>query len=378
MVDRNLRNILSATMVVVGLGFNSANAFQITSGSFNSDGAFQLQFPANTNSYYVLYYGTNVSDITTPISTVSGVNGVGQLFDTNPPETRAFYRVRQLTNAESPVLTSLTPASATISPAATVHLTVNLDIPAPPGGAMVTLSLNPANAGTIPATVTVPAGMTSVSFDYVDGGVVSGATVTATLGASMIPSLITVDSSNYGLVINEIDYDQPGTSDAAEFVELYNGSDSSANLTNLALVFINGADSSEYLRVNLSGSLAAHGYLVVADSNVVAAAGAAVINFTNTVNIIQNGSPDGVALFDVANHQLVDALSYEGSITMAQINGEAGTFSLVEGTALSASDSNTTNGSLIRSPNGQDTGDADTDWKFTTTPTPGAANILSP
>jgi large repetitive protein len=94
------------------------------------------------------------------------------------------------------------------------------------------------------------------------------------------------------------------------------------------------------------------------------------------VNVdLQNGAPDGLALFDVPNARLIDALSYEGEITAAQIGGA--TFSLVEGTALAASvaDSNTVTGSLIRNPNGRDTNDAASDWVFTTTPTPGAANI---
>ena len=50
---------------------------------------------------------------------------------------------------------------------------------------------------------------------------------------------------------------------------------------------------------------------------------------------------------------------------------------LVEGTALPAdvADSNTVTGSLGRSPNGSDTDDSATDWAFSTTVTPGAANV---
>ena len=52
----------------------------------------------------------------------------------------------------------------------------------------------------------------------------------------------------------------------------------------------------------------------------------------------------------------------------------------MEGTALAATvaDSNTDNGSLARLPDGQDTNDAAADWRFTTTPTPGAANVATP
>jgi hypothetical protein len=148
------------------------------------------------------------------------------------------------------------------------------------------------------------------------------------------------------LVINEIDYDQVGA-DSGGFVEIYNAGGSAAELATLALVFVDGADGLEYLRKPLEGSLAAGEYRVVtADA--------------------QNGAPDGVALVERDSGTFVDALSYEGTIA-----------GLVEGNALSAdvADSNTVTGSLVRLPNGRDTDDAATDWAFTTTVTPGAANV---
>lgn len=88
------------------------------------------------------------------------------------------------------------------------------------------------------------------------------------------------------------------------------------------------------------------------------------------------GAPEGVALTDSVNHVLVDALSCEGAITAAHIDALPTTASLVEGPALSASvvDSDNGDGSLIRSPDGTETGNADADWVFTAAPTPGAAN----
>lgn len=160
------------------------------------------------------------------------------------------------------------------------------------------------------------------------------------------------------LVINEIDYDQVG-SDTGGFVEIRNDGSAAATLDGVALVFVNGGDSTEYDRVALSGTLAAGAYLVVPKD-------------------AQNGAPDGVALIDTASATLLDALSYEGSITAAVIDGH--TYSLVEGTPLATSvaDSNTVEGTLIRNPDGTDTDDATSDWLFTTTPTPGAANVLTP
>ena len=58
----------------------------------------------------------------------------------------------------------------------------------------------------------------------------------------------------------------------------------------------------------------------------------------------QNGSPDGVALYDTRYEGVIDALSYEGAIERAFIGAFAHT--LVEGTALPAdvADSNTVAG----------------------------------
>jgi hypothetical protein len=158
-------------------------------------------------------------------------------------------------------------------------------------------------------------------------------------------------------VINEIDYDQVG-GDAEGFVEIENVGASAATLDGIAVVLVNGGDGLEYDRAELTGSLAAGAFLSVAIE-------------------AQNGAPDGVALVDTGSGALLDALSYEGAINAAVIDGQ--TYDLVEGTVLAASvaDSNTVDGSLSRIPDGQDTNDAAADWKFTTTKTPGAANVLT-
>jgi hypothetical protein len=206
---------------------------------------------------------------------------------------------------------------------------------------------------------------------------VTSASVTATLGASMATANITVSSAT-NLVINEVDYDSVGT-DTTEFVEIYNPTGAAIDLTNVSLVLVNGATSTQYLALSLApaGSLAPGGYLVVADSAAVVDAGAKRINFTTAQDSVQNGAPDGLALVDTSTHTVIDALSYEGSITAATITGITGTVSLVEGTALAAAtaDNSTTAASLARLPNGTDTNNASTDWKVTTTPTPGTANV---
>jgi hypothetical protein len=159
------------------------------------------------------------------------------------------------------------------------------------------------------------------------------------------------------VIVNEVDYDQVGA-DTDGFVELKNAGTTSVALDGLALVLVNGGDGLEYDRVELTGALAAGAFLSIAVE-------------------AQNGAPDGIALIDTATGALLDALSYEGEITAAVIDGQ--TYDLVEGAALPASvaDSNTQDGSLSRIPDGADTNDAASDWEFTTTKTPGAANVAT-
>jgi hypothetical protein len=180
------------------------------------------------------------------------------------------------------------------------------------------------------------------------------------------------------LVINEVDYDQVGT-DLAEYVEILNPGGADASLAGLVLVLVNGSTSAEYSRVDLSsvGTLAAGQYLVIAGTGVTVPTSAIKLDPLWTQDAIQNGSPDGIALVDTVTHTVIDALSYEGAITAATITGFPAPVSLVEGTALSTSvaDSNTANGTLCRYPDGQDTNDANTDWRFCTKVTVGTANM---
>ena len=113
------------------------------------------------------------------------------------------------------------------------------------------------------------------------------------------------------LVINEIDYDQPGT-DAAEFLEIKNVASTAVNLNGVIVDYING---------NLGGAAS---YLTTALPNVVLAAGDYYVvcaNGANTpncdlditpdTNLIQNGSPDAVALR--VGTTILDTVSYEGN-----------------------------------------------------------------
>ena len=91
-----------------------------------------------------------------------------------------------------------------------------------------------------------------------------------------------------------------GFGDGDGFVELRNTGDVPLDLAGLALVLVNGGDGTEYARSTLTGTLAAGAYHVVEIDP-------------------QNGAPDGVALVNTTTKALLDALSYEGAISAAEI-----------------------------------------------------------
>ena len=112
------------------------------------------------------------------------------------------------------------------------------------------------------------------------------------------------------VVINEIDYDQPST-DYAEFIELYNGGSSAADLSTYSVVLVNGTGggASVYQTIVLpSLSLAPGAFFVICGD--AANTPGCDLDVSPDSNLIQNGAPDAVALYDGAT--LVDTVSYEG------------------------------------------------------------------
>lgn len=92
-------------------------------------------------------------------------------------------------------------------------------------------------------------------------------------------------------VINEFDADQEST-DAAEFIEIYDGGVGNSSLNGLTIVLYNGSDDASYDAINLDGfSTNADGFFVVGSENV------PNVNLTEfTTNGIQNGA-DAIALY---------------------------------------------------------------------------------
>lgn len=161
------------------------------------------------------------------------------------------------------------------------------------------------------------------------------------------------------VIINEIDYDQPGT-DNAEFIELYNNGTSAISLDGFSLELINGNNGSGYRSIDLAGfSISANDYLVVCNDG--GLVGNCDYSFTSTNSWFQNGAPDAVGLMQ--NGDIVDSLSYEGLLAP-----------YTEEDALTISDSNSDIMSIARINNGIDTNNNHADFGSGCI-TPGSANI---
>ena len=159
------------------------------------------------------------------------------------------------------------------------------------------------------------------------------------------------------VIINEVDYDQGGTDDA-EFIELYNPCGQSIDLSTYSIQLINGSNNNAYETINLSGTLTSGDYYVICTD----ASNTPNCDLDLTINseLIQDGAPDAIALFD--GTVLTDVLSYEGNVT-----------GFVEGTAVGLTDDGSTPSfGLSRIPNGTDTDNNDDDFSFTLV-TPGEA-----
>ncbi len=332
---RSLCRILCLGVLLFATG--NSLAVSIDSAVIGAGGRREVKFSANPASYYILYRGPVVTNISQPVSMSLGTTGTLQLLDISPQVAAGFYRVLEV------------PQSAPLDTDGDgMDDVFELTYPD---------CLDPFNA-------------TDGSGDCDGDG-------RSNLTEYFQGTNPTLTDAVPKLVINEIDYDQPGT-DTNEFLEVLNIGTNIVNVSHYAVAFINGNNNLEYLRVNLNGWLTNGQYLVAASTNIVAAPGARVIDLPISQIAIQNGSPDGVALINVGLTNVVNALSYAGSMTNAMINGFGGPSNLVEGTPTPVVDSNAIVGSLIRSPDGVDSGDAASDWRFTTSPTPGAANVLSP
>ncbi|MCH2101165.1 MAG: endonuclease [Planctomycetes bacterium] len=210
---------------------------------------------------------------------------------------------------------------------------------------------------------------------WLDGFVVSHAFVVFdTFGVSVVgasnPADIALFAGSNGsadLVINEVDYDQPGT-DTAEFIEIYNRGNGPADLAQVKVELWNGSGTTIYNTIDLStagSALAANKYLVIGTRSVIDSLppGTLSIPFGAADNNVQNGGSNGDGIKLMSGGKTLDSMSYE-----AIIGG------ITEGINHAGNDDSGTTQSLGREPNGTDTNQNADDFRLSQIVTPGALN----
>ena len=210
-----------------------------------------------------------------------------------------------------------------------------------------------ATAGTLSVTVTDAASLTT--------------TASVTVPAGLFPDLPLAPAKAV-LLVNEIDYDQDGSSDSAEFVEILNPGSQAVDLAIYRVELVDATRQASYASYELTGSLAAGAFLVIADQSVFDdTAGLPPVGtdpLLLTSSGVQNG-PDVVRIVAVADGRVVDAVHYEREVP-----------GFGEGSPAPADPAAETATSIGRCPSGFDSDENGVDFR-TMTATPGTANACS-
>lgn len=166
------------------------------------------------------------------------------------------------------------------------------------------------------------------------------------------------------LVINEILYDVPGDdTNGVLFVELLG--DAGTSVGDYRVVFVNGDNgaTTEEIKIPAGALISADGIFLIADAKT----GQGGVSFVAGADLIDNfdpqNGPDCVQLLDDSG-RLLDALGYGTPITSPTESGLA----CVEGTPAPKAPS----ASSLSRTNGIDTDDNTTDFRSSSTPSPGS------
>jgi hypothetical protein len=229
----------------------------------------------------------------------SGTAGVTASLDGN----MLTATIQAYSDADARIPT-LDPADLDLTVSTTGSLTVLLNLPAPAAGLVVILSALPGTIVTAPASVTVPAGDLSASFDVTAGDTPGTETLTADIaGATSDATINVVDTPQVGFIIAEVFYNPAGGDNSYEWVKLFNGTGATIDLSGYSLGW--GGTDYTYGTLQLEGTIDPGSCFLVGGPNGDAATGfPGGAAFDQSVALspnVQNSGDvaDGVALFDV-------------------------------------------------------------------------------
>ncbi len=242
----------TTTDTVVTITSSDTNSLNVTGGNATTPGTVTI--PAGQVSAVV------------PLDALQATTNFVTLTANIPTSSISLpANVRVLDGTETRTL-SLSPNTAVTVAGHSTNFSVGYDVPALTD-TVLTLSVNPSNAGTLPATVTLPAKSQSTTFSYTDGSVVSGATVSATDGTQTANATVNVVTSQGIVVISQV-YGGGGNSGATyqnDFVELFNRGGTAISLNGMSVQYASTAGTFQAtLTVNLPNvSLPPGGYYLV-------------------------------------------------------------------------------------------------------------------
>jgi uncharacterized repeat protein (TIGR01451 family) len=276
----------------------------------------------------------------------------------------------------------------------TATFTVSLTSAAGPGGVSFSISTDDGTAvagadyTTVATTATIPEGSSNHTFNVpVLGDLALEGDETFVVNITNVVNADVADAQGLGtivddetapptfVVINELDSDTPGT-DAAEFIELFDGGVGHTVLNGLTVVFYNGSNDLSYAAFDLDGyATDANGYFTLGNSAVPG------VDLAFPGNLLQNGA-DAVALFvanatnfpnntPITTTNLLDAIVYDTADA-----DDAGLLALLNAGQPQIDENSNGPGdqrSIQRCPNGEG-GARNSSGYVALVPTPGAAN----
>jgi hypothetical protein len=200
--------------------------------------------------------------------------------------------------------------------------------------------------------------------------------------------LAAATQSNAQLVINEIDYDQPGT-DSAEFVEIFNAGSSPVNLGDYRLVLFNGSTSGtgnipyDSISLPVQTLNAGQFFVICGSGNNVPNCNVSLAAATNAIQNAASAtattpSPDAVFIREIATGNIIDVVSYEGDCIAPYLEGSGVPVAQSDTIVFTTVSPNSPNNfiSIGRFPDGTDSNNNSADFNHMCS-TPGAANVAN-
>jgi hypothetical protein len=160
------------------------------------------------------------------------------------------------------------PSEVSMGINSTVDITLTFDVPTPNAYSLTVISNDLDQIIDLPNQIDVPQGVftTQVSLVALDQAGEGSFTLSAGDAQTTVSVAVTEVPQGGSLVINEVDYDQPGQDDA-EFIEIYNPTSQPIDLTSVSLELLNGLSGGQVYHTlplsSVASELPANAFLVL-------------------------------------------------------------------------------------------------------------------